>query len=143
MIEPGPSGRHTDAVVVNQSDVVLIVDDEPLIRRVLRQTLEIADYTVLEASDGVEAIAMLEAHEHRVAAVVSDITMPRMDGLVLAERLATAHPAVPVVLASGMHVAATIPHPIASRITAFIEKPYSRETVLDAVAAAISRDAAA
>lgn len=129
-------------MVVKRRDVVLIVDDEPAIRRLLRHTLEIADYTVLEAGDGVEAIALLETTEHRVAAVLSDITMPRMDGLVLVERLTEVHPALPVVLASGLHGHDTLPPPIASRITAFINKPYSRSTVLDAVAVAVARAAA-
>ncbi len=129
--------------MVKRRDVVLIVDDEPVIRRVLRQTLEIADYAVLEAADGVEAVAVLEADQHRVSAVLTDITMPHMDGLALVELMHHAHPTIPVVLASGKHTHGTLPAPIAGRISGFLDKPYSRASVLAAVAAAIGGGAAA
>lgn len=129
--------------MLNRRDVVLIVDDEPVIRRVLRQALEIAEYAVIEAADGVEAIAVLETGQHRVSAVLSDITMPRMDGLALVERLQDAHPQIPVVLASGVHTRESIPTPIAGRISGFLDKPYSRASVLAVIAAAIDRGAAA
>lgn len=130
-------------VEATRRDVVLIVDDEPVIRRVLRQTLEIAEYAVLEAADGVEAISVLETGEHSISAVFSDITMPRLDGLALVEMMQHTHPTIPIVLASGMHSHGTLPAPIARRITAFLDKPYSRASVLAAVAAAIDAGAAA
>lgn len=124
--------------MVKRRDVVLIVDDEPVIRQVLRKTLEIADYAVLEAADGIEAIAVLETDRHRVSAVLTDITMPRMDGLALVELMHHTHPTIPVVLASGKHTHGSLPPPIAGRISGFLDKPYSRASVLDAVAAAIA-----
>lgn len=121
-------------MVVKQREVVLIVEDEPVIRRLLRLTLERADYTVLEAADGIEAVDLLDTGQHRVSAIVSDITMPRMDGLALVDHLESSHPALPIVLASGLHRLETIPSPVAARIAGFLVKPYSRSTVLAVVA---------
>ncbi len=116
---------------------MLIVDDDAVIRQVLRRTLEKAEYDVVEAVDGVEAIAILTTSAHRVSAVLSDITMPRLDGLALVEFVHHAHPTVPVVLASGAYTVNTLPALIARSISAFLPKPYSRSSVLTAVASAI------
>ena len=135
--------RKTDGVVAPQRDVVLIVDDEPILRVILRHTLEAADYTVLEAANGVEAFAILESAPQRVSAVLSDITMPRMDGLALVDRLEASHPTLPIILASGLHRRDTIPPSTANRIRGFLEKPYSRSTVLAVVATVVSGGVAA
>lgn len=130
-------------MVESKRNIVLIVDDEPMIRRVLRRTLESAEYQVLEAANGVEAFEVLDETSQRVSVVLSDITMPRMDGLALVDRLGSTHPALPVILASGVHRRDTIPALVADRITGFLEKPYSRLTVLAVLAAAISEGVAA
>ena len=127
---------------MKRRDVVLIVEDEPVIRRLLRLTLERADYTVLEAADGIEAVELLDTGQHRVSAIVSDITMPRMDGLALVDRLQATHPALPIVLASGCHRLETIPPFIAARVAGFLDKPYSRATLLTTVARAVDGVAA-
>lgn len=121
---------------------MLIVEDEPVIRRLLRLTLEGADYTVIEAVDGVDAVELLDTGQHRVSAIVSDITMPRMDGLALVERLEIAHPTLPIILASGLHRLETIPPLVAARVVGFLDKPYSRASLLATVARAVDGVAA-
>ncbi len=66
----------TDARV---DEAILVVDDNPINRKLLRATLEAEGYTTCEACDGIEALAVLK--DRPVAAVISDILMPRMDGL--------------------------------------------------------------
>ncbi len=128
-------------MISQRHGVVLVVDDEPVIRMLLRHTLEIADYTVLGAADGVEAIVVLKDESHRVSAVISDITMPRMNGLVLVDHAHRVHPTVPVVLTSGMHNADAIPRPIHEMITGFLEKPYSPSSVVGAIERAVGKPA--
>lgn len=60
---------------------ILIVDDSPSLRQVVKITLTGAGYDVLEAGDGLEALDVLRAH--KVNLVISDVNMPRMDGLSL------------------------------------------------------------
>jgi len=78
---------------------VLIVDDEPSIRRTLREILEFEKYEVDEASDGLECLVKLKRDEYDV--VVMDIKMPKMDGMDALERLQLLVPDTPVIMISG------------------------------------------
>ena len=62
---------------------VLVVDDEPLIRRLAYRILNAAGYRVLEASDGVEALEVLRTAPHKIDLVVVDAVMPNLDGAAL------------------------------------------------------------
>lgn len=78
---------------------ILVVDDEPFVRRFAARALSEEGFAVLEAADGQEALAAVEAGG--VSALVSDIVMPRLNGVQLMEALARSHPQLPVVLMSG------------------------------------------
>lgn len=78
---------------------ILVVDDEPSVRRFAARALSEEGFAVLEAADGQEALAAVEAGG--VLAIVSDIVMPRLNGVQLIEALARSHPQLPVVLISG------------------------------------------
>ncbi len=64
---------------------ILIVDDSVSLRQVVKITLTGAGYEVLEAGDGVEALEVLQSHKANL--VISDVNMPRMDGLTLLRTL--------------------------------------------------------
>jgi DNA-binding NtrC family response regulator len=78
------------------ADRVLVVDDELSLRKVLSATLQREGYEVQVASDGEEALAALERDGADV--VVTDLVMPRMDGLTLLRKVVKAHPDVPVIV---------------------------------------------
>ena len=81
--------------------VVLIVDDEPLIRDVLASEFEDAGYATVEAESGAEALGVLERHE-TIDLLFTDIRMPGgMDGWQLAERARELRPELPVIYATG------------------------------------------
>ncbi len=69
----------------NNKTTVLLVDDSASIREMVGYTLRGADYAVIEATDGVEALHL--AGEHEVNLVVTDINMPNMDGITLISEL--------------------------------------------------------
>jgi CheY-like chemotaxis protein len=77
-----------------QSLVVLVVDDVESVRRLTRRVLEYAGHRVLEAGDGVEALARL-AENATVELVITDLRMPNMDGWELATRLSGRSPRLP------------------------------------------------
>lgn len=83
------------------SPQVLVVDDEPTLRRIAARILLDEGYFVHEAADGLEAWELIERSAVSPDAVVSDIVMPRLDGVELLRRLARLRPDVPVVLMSG------------------------------------------
>ena len=110
---------------------ILVVDDEPAIRDTMRMTLEYEGHEVLAAGSGQEALAVVE-REHPDL-VFLDIKMPGLDGLEVLGRLRAVNEALPVVIISAHGTAATALE--AGRLGAvrFIEKPLSKDYVLDAV----------
>jgi CheY-like chemotaxis protein/two-component sensor histidine kinase len=79
---------------------VLVVDDEPLVRETVAAGLDAAGYRVIAAADGAEALQLLTSGS-TVAAMVTDLTMPGMDGLALIREARNRRPGLPVVLLTG------------------------------------------
>jgi two-component system, cell cycle sensor histidine kinase and response regulator CckA len=95
------AGETVDEVDGSAGPLVLVVEDEPQVRRVVRSMLETSGYRVLEAANGSEALALLTRHRGGIELVVSDVVMPDLTGPELAARMkAVAEPA-PVLLMSG------------------------------------------
>ena len=80
---------------------ILVVDDEPLIRKMLVLFLEQEGFTVFTASNGLDALDISRLHADEIHLVLSDVVMPGMDGLMLARELSIERPALPVLLMSG------------------------------------------
>ena len=78
---------------------ILIVDDEVPIRRTLRDILEFEGYEIEEAADGLECIAKVQKEKFDV--IITDIKMPKMDGIEALERLQILSPETPVIMVSG------------------------------------------
>ena len=112
---------------------ILIVEDEPHLRVFLRSTLERGGYSVLEANDGSEALELAQAHP--VAAVISDVVMPRMGGRELVWRLSEVAPHIPVILVSGMLDSGHVDKDVYP--AAYLNKPFTKDEILDAIEAAL------
>src|SRR5262245_61913184 len=80
---------------------ILLVEDEDVLRGLIRELLELKGYKVLEAHQGMEALDLLETHEGRVDLVLTDVVMPQMSGSELVEELRLKHPDVKVIFMSG------------------------------------------
>jgi len=80
---------------------ILLADDDHAIRTLVRAILERADYAVLTASDGAEGFTVFEQYQQSIALLVSDVTMPKMNGLQLANAIRAVRPQVPVLFISG------------------------------------------
>jgi two-component system, response regulator PdtaR len=114
--------------------VILIVEDEILVRMSLADILHDAGYHVVEARDGVEAIALLEVRGD-VAVVVTDVTMPNMNGTALAKIVNERWPSVGIIITTGaLPTNIRLELPTGAR---FVPKPYRPDTVLSEIAAAI------
>jgi two-component system, cell cycle sensor histidine kinase and response regulator CckA len=124
-----PAGhRPTDAAAPH----VLVVDDEPLLRRFAVRVLAADGYILHEASDGFEALELVNADAELLDVVVSDIVMPRVNGVELLETLSVTHPELPVVLMSGYATPELTELGIAAPC-AVLSKPFSAERLLDEV----------
>ena len=80
---------------------ILVVDDEDMLRQIMARTLEDLGFQVLAAADGVEAWALLQDGAQRIHAIVTDVKMPRMGGLALAERIRGLPNPPPLIFVSG------------------------------------------
>ncbi|MCE1230102.1 MAG: response regulator [Firmicutes bacterium] len=80
---------------------ILVVDDEMELRELLRSSLESMGFQVLEAQDGLEALALTKEHADLIRLVVLDMTMPRMDGVETLRHLRAIKPHLKVILSSG------------------------------------------
>ncbi len=108
---------------------VLVADDDPALRDLVAQALEDDGFAVRRARDGVEALAAAERDPPDL--VISDVQMPRLDGLELAARLAAR--GVPVLLLSA------VVHPAPRRGLAWLAKPFDLDELLAVVRRALAR----
>jgi DNA-binding response OmpR family regulator len=115
-----------------QKRVVLVVDDDSAIRRVVRTVLEADNFDVVEAADGPAALLLLEAINGRgPEAVVLDIMMPGIDGIEVCRRID--HDRVKVVMLSARDDADTRDRAAKAGADAYLTKPFSAIELLDAV----------
>ena len=108
-------------------DAILLVDDDPSMRRFIVRFLADAGYRVLEASDGVEAIELM-ATSGRIGLLISDVQMPGMDGPSMVAMIRRHQADLPILFTSG--------YPRPERMPAgvrFLAKPFSSEVLLQHV----------
>jgi len=113
---------------------VLIVDDEPMTRTLLKLMLAPADYEVFEADNGIEA---LEKIEHRKADImILDVMMPEMDGLMLCRKLRERQDTVetPIILLSAKTTPESIQEGLIAGANRYLTKPVSRKDLLESLA---------
>jgi two-component system, OmpR family, KDP operon response regulator KdpE len=113
---------------------ILIVEDEPPIRRLLRTTLSAHDYRVLEATTGAEAMTALR--HHRPDLVLLDLGLPDIDGLVLIGKIRTLRPVPIVVLSSRGDEAAKVTA-LDSGADDYVTKPFGADELLARIRAAL------
>lgn len=114
---------------------VLVVEDQEVLRRGVARGLARAGYRVSEATDGVDALMVLE-RESDIEIVLTDVVMPRMDGITLIARLAQDHPTLRVVVMSGYSDPALGALPPGMRLLA---KPFRTHELLEHLSEARAR----
>jgi two-component system cell cycle sensor histidine kinase/response regulator CckA len=112
------------------SSVILVVDDEPSVRRFAARVLVEEGFVVREAGDGQEALEVVNTGG--VAALVCDVVMPRLNGVQLMEVLARSHPQLPVLLMSGYATGQLEGMGIAAPC-GLLPKPFSAERLVEEV----------
>ena len=127
----------TPPQAVDAAGTVLLVDDDPLVRRGARRLLERRGYCVHEAENGRDAIGVFEARRADIRLVVLDMAMPVMGGAECFRALRAREPALNVLLASGSTIEEEARACLDAGAAGFLEKPYTSDAFARAVACAI------
>ncbi|HEV7888398.1 MAG TPA: response regulator [Acidimicrobiales bacterium] len=114
---------------MNKEDVVLVVDDDEMVRRLVRTVLEADDYKVVDARSGDEALALLDSTTPRV--VVLDVMMPGLDGVEVCRQID--HSKIKVVMLTARDDPALEQACKDAGADAFLTKPFSSIRLLDVI----------
>ena len=108
------------------TETVFLVEDEPLVRSMASEVLREQGYTVVESTNGVEALRVAEERDgEEIHLLLTDVVMPQMGGSELAERLRTQHPETRVLFTSGYTDEAVVHQDPLQNGTDFIRKPFT------------------
>ncbi len=116
-------------------ETILVIDDEIPIITITRQTLEEFGYRVLTATDGAEAVAIYLEHKNEIAAVLTDMAMPIMDGASVIRALTKINPRIKIIAASGLHANGSTNKTSGVSLKHFLRKPYTARALLKAMRA--------
>ncbi len=111
------------------TETVLLVEDEPGVRALVRDTLRMQGYTVLEARHGIEALLVSKQHTGPIHLLMTDVVMPQMSGREVADRLFVTRSDLRVLFMSGYTENAIVHHGVLHPGTAFLQKPFSPESL--------------
>ncbi|WP_447975046.1 ATP-binding protein [Nitrospira sp. Kam-Ns4a] len=128
-VEPEPAAL-ADPGLPRGNETILLVEDEPGVRMLVRDTLELQGYTVLEARHGIEALVLSSRHPGPVHLLLTDVVMPQMSGREVAAQLLAARPDVKVLYMSGYAENSVVHHGILDPGTAFLQKPFTPDVLV-------------
>jgi two-component system, cell cycle sensor histidine kinase and response regulator CckA len=113
--------------------LVLLVEDEKMVRNLTRDVLISNGFEVLEACDGQSALALAESHGKNIDLLLTDVIMPGMTGRELSRQLLEVRPEIKVLFMSGYTDNVLNEHGVMNHEYAFIEKPFAMTQLLDKV----------
>jgi two-component system, cell cycle sensor histidine kinase and response regulator CckA len=137
-----PTGSERQTPLPNVPDArVLVVDDDAQVVRVAASILRRAGFDVLTASGPIDAIALVEQMDERLDLLLTDITMPNLSGRRLAQRLRQTRPHLKVLFMSGYTEDAALHQGVLEAADAFVDKPFTPDTLVRAVHTRLQADA--
>ncbi|MEI8079610.1 MAG: response regulator [bacterium] len=118
---------------------MLLVEDEEPVRKMTARMLSNLGFAVLQAKDGIEAVEIFGQHQDEIACLLSDLTMPRMDGWETITALRAIRHDLPVILASGYDEASAMAGEHPELPDFFLNKPYDIHQLGEMIGRAITR----
>ncbi|MEW6061038.1 MAG: PAS domain S-box protein [Bacteroidota bacterium] len=122
------------------SETILIVEDEEMLRELLKQILESNGYTVFSTGDVDEALSLYTERHHQIALVISDIGLPKRSGFELLLQLKQVNPSIRLIFTSGFLEPQLRSKMLNEGVQHFIEKPYDIKKVTQTVRAALDQE---
>jgi CheY-like chemotaxis protein len=125
--QPGGKGRGDAVKVIAPGDrTILVVEDEPMILKMVVTMLQRLGYVVLAAGTSSDAIGMIMESNNKIDLVLTDVVMPGMNGRALAERLLADQPETKFLYMSGYTANIIADQGVLDEGTFFIQKPFSK-----------------
>ena len=109
---------------MTQSQKILVVEDEPVVRSLCRAALQHYGFESIMANDGAEGLEVYGLRHREIALVLSDIMMPRMNGIEMVDRIFLVNPQASVILMTGYDCHAEVPARL-HKVCALLGKPFS------------------
>jgi len=119
--------------------LVLVVDDEELVRSLAKNVLEAAGIEVMVADGGLEAMELFSRHHQKIDAVLLDLTMPQLSGEEVFRRMRQIQPDTHVVISSGYDEQEAVSQIGGRNLAWFLKKPYLPDTLVDKIHQAMAR----
>jgi two-component system cell cycle sensor histidine kinase/response regulator CckA len=107
------------------SETILLVEDEPAVRRATAEFLGLQGYTVLQAKDGLDALAVAKDYGAAIHLAITDVVMPNLSGGQLARELACLRPDIKLLFVSGYAGKTVLDHKVFDLETNFLQKPFT------------------
>jgi two-component system sensor histidine kinase EvgS len=125
----GAQGESTEEIPHGCGETILIVEDDLTILNLARRILHELDYTVLTADNPERALRLAEEHQGEIDLLLTDVIMPEMNGLELANNLRSLYPALKCVFMSGYTSSVIAHHGVLDQGVHFIQKPFSKKVL--------------
>jgi DNA-binding NtrC family response regulator len=133
-----PAGNDLKEIPAG-TETILIIEDEELLKELLKASLVSKGYTILTAGDGVQGVKMYQSHQKEIAVVVSDVGLPLLNGQDVFREIRKINPEAKVILASGFIEPEAKSQMYRAGLKNFIQKPYLQDEVLQKIREAIDR----
>jgi PAS domain S-box-containing protein len=135
---PKPVSAPKLVTIPRGTGTILVVDDEPALRKMAGMILENSGYSVLAAMDGREAVAVFRQNAAEIAAVLLDMTMPVMGGHEAFSLIREIHPGVPIIMSSGYSETFAREELGQDAEAGFVQKPYTAATLVKSIQEALA-----
>ncbi len=137
-----PARSHAPVEPVGRAaaGAILLVDDEPGVRRAMRRMLESEGHVVIEAADGAAALDIMEVDSSRIDLLVTDLMMPGVSGRELIARFRERHAGVPIICMTGFAPEREMSSPFGPEVRTILAKPFTFDALKRAVISALTDD---
>jgi PAS domain S-box-containing protein len=122
-----------NVALLGNSELILVVDDEPAICEIIKTTLESQNFEVLTAADGIEAISTYVQNKTKISLVLIDMMMPEMDGAKAINAIQRLNPQVQIVAMSGLASTETLAQAAGNEIQGFLAKPFTKSDLFNTI----------
>jgi signal transduction histidine kinase/CheY-like chemotaxis protein len=133
-VEMERSKEPEKALPVGHGEMILLMDDEATVRQLTQTTLQNYGYRVVTAMSGLDGITTFEEYKHEIKLLVSDTDMPLLNGIIAIRAIQKINPNIPIIITSGNQREEDELKHIDTTHLAILEKPYTVEQLLNAVA---------